>query len=480
MRQCILGADFGANDDTGKYAADGGAGFYASMAEIGLKQTVSRCAWAPTDPAALIERAMLEVTVAAAHARRSQGGLRDLSVSTARHRVRRRSPESLCAPGSLALLATSLEFGSLWSETSRINRRSSDPSSAREKVSAARFGAFLAAGYDALKSVDPSIVVVGVGLSPRGNDRPNAKSNISTSPVRFLAALGRWYRRSGEDKAADGRLQLPPLPEPGHRPARGGVSVARGGIRQPHPHQAVPLGRLRRHAAADHAGRPQALPRRGGLAGRHHRVPGIQRERERRGHRRTDASGRLSQARHVRAVRSGHCGGQRVRLRRRPAAHRLPGRAPPRRRLSASCRCRRERGDPDRRATCLRDPGSRRAAWWAPADPPLPRRGTSSSSSSPRRKARPRASACCRGATTRPRRRVCSPVPRPPAAPARRVPGLRRSSRSRAARAPSPSGCGSQPKRIPVAARSRHTCFRSREQLDPGRSAARAAVRQRP
>ena len=60
------GADFGANDDTGKYAADGGAGFYASMAEIGLKQTVVTVRWAPTDPAALIERSMLEVTVAAA------------------------------------------------------------------------------------------------------------------------------------------------------------------------------------------------------------------------------------------------------------------------------------------------------------------------------------------------------------------------------------------------------------------------------
>ena len=38
----------------------------------------------------------------------------------------------------------------------------------------------LAASYDALKAVDPTITVIGVGLSPRGNDRPFAKSNAST------------------------------------------------------------------------------------------------------------------------------------------------------------------------------------------------------------------------------------------------------------------------------------------------------------
>jgi hypothetical protein len=64
-------------------------------------------------------------------------------------------------------------------------------------LSAARFGPFLAAGYDALKAVDPTITVVGVGLSPRGNDNPRARTNRSTSPIRFLAALGAWYRHSG-------------------------------------------------------------------------------------------------------------------------------------------------------------------------------------------------------------------------------------------------------------------------------------------
>ena len=55
-------------------------------------------------------------------------------------------------------------------------------------------GRALAAAYDALKSVSSSNFVWGVGLSPRGNDAPNAASNSSTSPVKFLGALGSWFR----------------------------------------------------------------------------------------------------------------------------------------------------------------------------------------------------------------------------------------------------------------------------------------------
>jgi hypothetical protein len=60
--------------------------------------------------------------------------------------------------------------------------------------SAAVCGRALAAAYDALKGVSSSNFVWGVGLSPRGNDAPNAASNSSTTPVKFLGALGAWFR----------------------------------------------------------------------------------------------------------------------------------------------------------------------------------------------------------------------------------------------------------------------------------------------
>jgi hypothetical protein len=55
-------------------------------------------------------------------------------------------------------------------------------------------GRALAAAYDAIKAVSSSDTVWGVGLSPRGNDSPNAASNSSTKPVTFLAALGSWFK----------------------------------------------------------------------------------------------------------------------------------------------------------------------------------------------------------------------------------------------------------------------------------------------
>jgi hypothetical protein len=60
--------------------------------------------------------------------------------------------------------------------------------------SAAICGRALAASYDAIKSVNSSDFVWGVGLSPRGNDNPRAKTNSSTSPVKFIGYLGAWFK----------------------------------------------------------------------------------------------------------------------------------------------------------------------------------------------------------------------------------------------------------------------------------------------
>jgi hypothetical protein len=72
----------------------------------------------------------------------------------------------------------------------------------------------LIAGYDALKAVDPTITVIGVGLSPRGNDQPFAKSNASRSPVRFLHDLGVAYRATKRTKPIMDELAFHPYPQP--------------------------------------------------------------------------------------------------------------------------------------------------------------------------------------------------------------------------------------------------------------------------
>jgi hypothetical protein len=91
-------------------------------------------------------------------------------------------------------------------------------------------GRALAAARDALKHVSAQNFVWGVGLSPRGNDNPNAASNSSTSPVKFLAALGTWFRafvqKTGRtDPLMDG-FDFHPYPIPQSQPfAQGYASV---------------------------------------------------------------------------------------------------------------------------------------------------------------------------------------------------------------------------------------------------------------
>jgi hypothetical protein len=190
-------ADVGANDDTGKFAPDAGAAFYGEMASLGLRQTVVTVRWLPSDPLALGERPLLDLTVAAARAA-------GLSVVFATYPYPPREME--------AGLARPEAFGAWLGELAQryptvrqfvVGNEPNQPAfwrpqfSRNKQRSARTFGPYLAAGYDALKAVDPALTVVGVGLSPRGNDRPTAKSNVSTSPVRFLASLGAWYRASG-------------------------------------------------------------------------------------------------------------------------------------------------------------------------------------------------------------------------------------------------------------------------------------------
>jgi hypothetical protein len=59
----------------------------------------------------------------------------------------------------------------------------------------AAYAALMARCYDAIKSRNPSVRVM-TSISPRGNDKPNARSNISHSPRNFIGKMGQAYRRS--------------------------------------------------------------------------------------------------------------------------------------------------------------------------------------------------------------------------------------------------------------------------------------------
>jgi hypothetical protein len=61
------------------------------------------------------------------------------------------------------------------------------------------YAALLARCWDVLHETRANVRVIAPSTSPRGNDNPDAISNVSHSPTRFVRELGRAYRDSGRD-----------------------------------------------------------------------------------------------------------------------------------------------------------------------------------------------------------------------------------------------------------------------------------------
>ena len=56
-------ADIGANDDTGKFAADGGSAFFEQMSGLGLRQTVMTVRFLPGQPDTIQGKEFLDKAV---------------------------------------------------------------------------------------------------------------------------------------------------------------------------------------------------------------------------------------------------------------------------------------------------------------------------------------------------------------------------------------------------------------------------------
>jgi len=224
-------AEIGANDDTGKYAADAGALFFPQMAALGLKQSVMTTRFVPSEPTTVQDGAMLDLAVPIAQ-------LAGLRVSLAVYPYPPREvEEGLATPEGFGAWLTLVAQRYPSVKQFVVMNEPNQPAFLRPQFgpdganrSAATAGAFLAAGYDALKAVDPAIRVIGLGLSPRGNDRPRATSNVSTSPVRFLAALGAWYRASGRRLPLMDGLSFHPYPDQATDPLERGYPWPNAGF----------------------------------------------------------------------------------------------------------------------------------------------------------------------------------------------------------------------------------------------------------
>ncbi|HEY5872698.1 MAG TPA: hypothetical protein VIT46_05625, partial [Gaiellaceae bacterium] len=226
-----VAADVGANDDSAKHSDDGGAALYAEMAALGLRQTVIGVRFVPSEAIVIQDKALLDRAIASAQA----AGLR---VVLAVYPYPPREIEAgLASPsffasyvGVLASIYPQIKHFVIGNEPNQPAFWRPQFDATGQIASARAFGPYLAAAYDTLKGVDPSITVIGVGLSPRGNDRPAARNNISTSPVRFLRALGEWYRKSGRALPLMDGFSFHPYPNEATDPLERGYAWPNAGF----------------------------------------------------------------------------------------------------------------------------------------------------------------------------------------------------------------------------------------------------------
>jgi hypothetical protein len=220
---CALGAalafaapatavDFGANDDTGKFAEDGGAVFFPQMAEAGLKQNVMTLRWLPgTTDIPDVEDLDRAVPVAVASGIKLAFAVYPYPPSAIE--TGRAKPADFAAwVDTLARRYPDVTTYIVGNEPNINTFWRAQGNGTGLILSGATFGRFLAAGYDALKAVSPDITVLGVGSSPRGDRAPGSAGK--SSPVHFLNALGDWYRRSGRQLPLMDGFSYHPYPNP--------------------------------------------------------------------------------------------------------------------------------------------------------------------------------------------------------------------------------------------------------------------------
>jgi hypothetical protein len=203
----------GVSDDLPIAAPAVAADFYTSMRDIGLRENRIAVKWDPNRPTGIANEAGLDRALA-------EAGSRGVSVVLSLYPLRPRAiTDAPQAAGQFAawtgivarrfpqvrdfIVGNEPNVNSFWQPQYGPRAKA---------ISCATYSGLLAASYDVLKGVNPAINVIGVGLSPRGNDNATARSNPSTSPVRCIRDMGAAYRASKRTRPLMDELSFHPFP----------------------------------------------------------------------------------------------------------------------------------------------------------------------------------------------------------------------------------------------------------------------------
>ena len=193
---------FGIADDATKYAEDGGAAYFRAMADLGMVENRVTVYWDENQPTTLQEQAFLDRMLPTA----AENGIRIIiAVQPLRARAFTVDTEGRIEAFAVYLRQLALRYPEvrvfvIGNEPNQKRFLQPQHSPAGAIVSAAMYERVVAAGYDALKEVDPTIEVAGLTTAPGGNDGKFGVGNESVSPVRFIVALGQAYRNSGRTR----------------------------------------------------------------------------------------------------------------------------------------------------------------------------------------------------------------------------------------------------------------------------------------
>lgn len=92
-----------------------------------------------------------------------------------------------------------IRYVTIWNEPNKTFFWSPQFNSDGSSAAPGAYAALLARCWDVLHDARSEIKVIAPSTAPRGNDNPQAVSNVSHSPTLFVRELGRAYRDSGRD-----------------------------------------------------------------------------------------------------------------------------------------------------------------------------------------------------------------------------------------------------------------------------------------
>jgi hypothetical protein len=197
---------------------DGGSSYYGALRAMGMTTSRLVVVWHPDNPMTIYDRTQLDHLVETALA----NGLQPF------FNVTQSSPSAFSSPDNRAQFSSFVQLlahtypqvgqyviGNEPNVTYFWRPQFNEDDSPRAPSD---FVDLLARSYDALKAVNPNIQVIAGGLDARGNDNPDAPSNISNSPVRFIAYMGQAYRAGGRTRPLFDAVSFHPYPQSARDP----------------------------------------------------------------------------------------------------------------------------------------------------------------------------------------------------------------------------------------------------------------------